>query len=125
MLDYARQRASAAVGNPRTAVLITSGPAGVQTGEFRCAVSDLRLYLLVPQTSDHLFNLEHEAAVTALTATCELKGQAQIISCAVPDLHLNLCQEPDAEWCALVCMNISRVQLRCEAGWRNRETIDL
>jgi hypothetical protein len=125
MFAYARQRASAAVGNPRTAVLITSGPAGVQTGEFRCAVSDLRLYLLVPQTSDHLFNLEHEATVTALTATCELKGQAQIISCAVPDRHLTLCQEPDAEWCALVRVEISRVQIRSEDGWRNGETLDL
>ena len=74
MLDYARQRATAAVGNPRTVVVITSGPAGVQTGEFRCEVSDLSLYLLIPQTSDHLFNLEHESTVTALTATCELKG---------------------------------------------------
>jgi hypothetical protein len=125
MFDYARQRASAAVGNPRTAVLITSGPAGVQTGEFRCAVSDLTLYLLMPQTSDHLFNLEHQATVTALTATCELKGQSQIISCAVPDLHLTLCQEPDAEWCALVRVEISRVQIRSEDGWRNCETLDL
>jgi len=125
MLDYARQRASAALGNPRTAVLITSGPAGVLTGEFRCTVSDLRLYLLLPQTSDHLFNLEHESTVTALTATCELKGQAQILSWAALDLQVDLRHEPDAEWCSLVCIEISRVQMRSEDGWRTRETIDL
>lgn len=125
MLDYARQRATAAVGNPRTVVLITSGPAGVQTGEFRCEVSDLRLYLLIPQTSDHLFNLEHESTVTALTVTCELKGQAQIISCVALDLKVDLRHEPDAAWCALVRVEISRVQLRSKGGWRRRGTIDL
>ena len=125
MLDYAHQRASAALGNPRTAVLITSGPAGVQTGEFRCEVFKLSLYLLIPQTSDHLFNLEHESTVTILTATCELKGQAQPVSCAAPDPNVGLCHEPDAEWCALVRVEILRVQIRSEDGWRNRETIDL
>ncbi len=125
MLDYARQRASAVLGNPRTAVLVTSGPAGVQTGEFRCEVFDLGLYLLIPQTSDHLFNLEHESTVTVLTATCELKGQARPISCAAADLHVGLCYEPDAEWCALVRIEISRVQIRSEDAWRNCETIDL
>ncbi len=125
MLDYARQRASAALGHPCTAVLVTSGPAGVQTGEFRCEVSDLGLYLLIPQTSDHLFNLEHESSVTVLTATCELKGHARPVSRDAPDLHVDLCSEPDAEWCALVHVEIFRVQIRSEDGWRNRETIDL
>ncbi len=125
MLDYARQRASAALGNPRTAVLVTSGPAGVQTGEFRCEASDLNLYLLIPQTSDHLFNLEHESAVTVLMATCEIKGQAQPVPRDAPDLNVGLCHEPDAEWCALVRVEIFRVQIRSEDGWRNRETIDL
>ena len=97
MLDYARQRASAALGSPRTAILITSGPAGVQTSEFRCEVIELSLYLLIPQTSDHLFNLEHESTVTVLTATCELKGRAQPISCAALELKVGLCHEPDAE----------------------------
>ena len=125
MLDYARQRASAALDDPRTVVLITSGPAGVQTGEFRCEVFDLSLYLLIPQTSDHLFNLEHESTVTLLTTTCELKGQARPVSRAASDLNVSLCHEPDAEWCALVRVEICQVQIRGEDGWRNRETIDL
>ncbi len=125
MLDYAHQRAAAVLGQPRTVVLITSGPAGVQTGAFRCALSDLQLYLLIPQTSDHLFNLEHESTVTLLTETCELKGQARRVSPVASDLHVELGREPDAEWCALVHVEISRVQIRSEDGWRNRETIDL
>jgi hypothetical protein len=79
----------------------------------------------VPQTSDHLFNLEHEASVTVLAAGCEVKGNAQIISRDAPDLNLDLWREPGAEWCARVRVEISQVQIRSERGWGNLETIDL
>ncbi len=125
MLDYARQRAIEALGNPRTAVLVTSGPAGVQVSEFPCEALDLNLYVLVPQTSDHLFNLEHDSAVTLLTARCELKGKAQIISRDARDLDLGSLRESGAEWCVLVRVEPSQVQIRGERGWGNLETIDL
>ncbi len=125
MLDYARQRAIEALGTPRIAVLVTSGPAGVQACEFRCEALDLDLYLLVPQTSDHLFNLEHDSIVTVLTAGCELKGKAQIIPRGAPDLELDLWREPGAEWCVLVRVEPFQVQIRSERGWGNLETIDL
>ena len=125
MLDYAHQRAIEALGTPRTAVLVTSGPAGVQANEFPCETMDLALYLLVPQTSDHLFNLEHESTVPLLTARCEIKGTAQIFSRGTSDLKLDLLQEPGAAWCALVRVEISQVQIRSEQGWGNLETIDL
>lgn len=125
MLAYAHQRASEALGKPRTAVLVTNGPAGVQAREFPCEVLDLVIYLVVPQTSDHLFNLEHDVAVTLLTTRCELKGTAQIVSRSASDLNLDLWREPAAEWCALVQIQISQVQIRSERGWGNLETIDL
>ena len=125
MLDYARQRAIYALGTPRIAVLVTSGPAGVQASEFPCEVIDLNLYLLVPQTSDHLFNLEHDAGVTVLAAGCELKGKAHIISRDMSDLELTLLQVSGAKWCVLVRVEISQVQIRSEQGWGNLETIDL
>ncbi len=125
MLDYAHQRASEALGSPRIAVLVTSGPAGVQASEFPCEAMGLNLCLLVPQTSDHLFNLEHESIVTLLTARCEIKGTAQIISHHALDLKLDLLREPGATWCALVRVEISQVQIRSEQGWGNLETIDL
>src|SRR3990170_2946427 len=124
MLDYARQRASEALRIPRTAVLATSGPAGVQAGEFPCEAIDLNLYLLVPQTSDHLFNLEHDSTVTLLTAGWELKGKAYIVSTGAPDLELDLLREPGAEWCVLVRVEPSQVQIRGEVGWGSLETID-
>jgi hypothetical protein len=125
MLDYVRQRAIEALGIPRTTVLVTNGPAGVQASEFRCEVMGLDLYLLMPQTSDHLFNLEYESAVTLLTAGCELKGKAQIISRGAVDLDCDLLREPGAEWCALVRVEITQMQIRSERGWGNLETLDL
>ncbi len=125
MLDYARQRASEALSIPRKAVLATSGPAGLQAGEFPCQALDLHLYLLVPRTSDHLFNLEHNPAVTLLTAGWELKGQAQVIPAGASDLKLDLLREPGTEWCALVRVAPCRLQIRRQEGWGNLETIDL
>ena len=125
MLDYARQRAIGALGTPQIAVLVTSGPAGVQASEFRCEAIELDIYLLVPQTSDHLFNLEHDSTITLLTVGCEIKGKAQIISRGTPDLELDLLRESGAEWCVLVRVKPSQVQIRSERGWGNLETIDL
>ena len=125
MFDYAQQRALEVLGTPRTAVLVTNGPAGIQIGEFACALSGLSLYLRVPQTSDHLFNLEYESTVTLLSARCEVKGRAQIIAREMVNLDCDLLREPAADWCAFLRVEISQVQLRSEAGWGNRETIDL
>jgi hypothetical protein len=125
MLDYARQRAIEALKLPRRAVLATSGPAGVQAGEFPCEATGLVLYLLVPRISDHLFNLEHGSFVTLLTGGWELKGKAQIILPDAPDLELNLLREPGAQWCVLVRVEPCQVQIRREEGWGNLETIDL
>jgi hypothetical protein len=125
MLDYARQRAMEVLKAVRTAVLATSGPAGVQASEFPCEAVGLDLYILVPQTSDHLFNLEHESTVTLLAAGLELKGDAQIITPGSTDLDMDLLQEPGAAWCALVRITPCQVQIRREGGWGNIETIDL
>jgi len=125
MLDYARLRAIEVLKDTRNVVLATSGPAGVQASEFPCEALGLDLYILVPQTSDHLFNLEHETTVTLLAAGWELKGEAQIVDPGTVDLELNLMQAPGAAWCALVRITPCQVQIRREGGWGNIETIDL
>jgi hypothetical protein len=124
MLDYARQRAMEALSVPRTVVLATSGPAGVQAGEFPCEAIDLDLYLLVPRTSDHLFNLENDSSVTLLAARWELKGEAHLLPPGAPALQLDLLREPGAEWCVLVRVEPSQMQIRKEEGWGNLETLD-
>jgi hypothetical protein len=125
MLDYARQRAIEALKIPRTVVLATSGPAGVQASEFPYEAKELALYLLVPRTSDHLFNLEHNCTATLLAAGWELKGETQIVATTPIGLDLNLLNEPGAEWCVLVRVDPVRIQIRRAGGWGNIETIDL
>ncbi len=125
MLDYAQQHAAEVLGNPPMAVLVTNGPAGVQVGEFPCAVMGLSVYLLVPQTSDHLFNLEQESAVTLLITSCELKGTARPLDYNDVPPTCALLQHPVVQWGTFLRVEISRVQLRSADGWGNRETLDL
>lgn len=125
MLDYARARAIQVLKLPRRAVLATHGPAGLQASEFPCEAVDLDLYLLLPWTSDHLFNLELDASVTLLTASWELRGEAQLVSPTALDSELELLKEPGAQWCALVLVDPSRIQIRRPQGWGYLETIEL
>ena len=104
---------------------MTSGPAGVQVSKGPCAAIDLKLYLLVPQTSDHLFNLEHNGAATLLAAGWELNGEGRVVAASAAGSDLGLLQEPGAEWCVLVRIDPVRIQIRRAGGWGNIETIDL
>src|SRR5512142_1802215 len=102
MLNYAHQQVAEALGKARIAILATSGPAGVQASEVLCEAQDLALYLLVPRTSDHLFNLEHNPNVTLLATGWELKGEARVLLPGEPGPVLDLFREPGVEWCVLV-----------------------
>lgn len=125
MLDYARQRAAELLKVPRRVVLATSGPAGLQAGVFACQTVGLNLYLLVPCTSDHLFNLEHDPSVTLLAPGWELKGEAQLVPADAPQDELDLLQEPASQWYVLVKVKPHRLQIHRVGGWGNIETIDL
>ncbi len=125
MFDYARQRAREELCIPRTAVLVTGGPAGILAGEFPCEAIDLVLFLLLPKTSDHLFNLEHNPDVTLLTSRWEMKGSAQTIPLESRGFCLGLLRDPGAKWCVLVQVEPRILQVRREKGWGNLETIDL
>lgn len=126
MLDYVHHRTIEALRVPRTVILVTSGPAGVQAGEFPCEATGLILYILVPRTSDHLFNLEYDSTVILLTAGWwEMKGNAKIISPSMVDIKLELLQEPGAEWYVLLQVKPCQIQIRRKEGWGNIETIDL
>ncbi len=123
MLDYARERAREVLKIPRTAVLATDGPAGLQLSELPCQALGLAVYLLLPPTSDHAFNLERSPAVTLLAATWELKGIARIVVGEKVDLEL--LRQPESEWSVLVQVAPSRIHILGDRGWGNVETIDL
>lgn len=123
MLDYARQRAIEVLKQVCRAVLVTSGPAGVQASEVACEAAELEIYLLVPRTSDHLFNLEHKPRVMLLSARWEVRGKALVQSGSARDL--DLLHTPEAAWCALVRAEPDEVQIRRAEGWGYSETIEL
>ena len=125
MLDYSRARAIQTLQPARSAVLATHGPAGLQVAEVPCQAVNLDLYLLLPWTSDHLFNLEQDPNVTLLTPGWELKGAARLISPTPPDLDLDLLREPAAAWSALLQVTPSRIQVRRPHGWGYLETLEL
>ncbi len=125
MLDYVRKRAIEALKSPRFIVLATNGPAGLLASEFPCESVGLSLYILIPKTSDHLFNLEMNSTVTLVAIGWELKGEARIVSLTELDLQLNLLNTPDIIWCQLIQIDPKQIQFRHEEGWGNIETIDL
>ncbi len=123
MLDYARERAREVIKLLRTAVLATDGPAGLQLSELPCQALGLEIYLLLPQTSDHLFNLEHNPAITLLTSAWKLKGEASIL--AGEKMDLGLLRRPEAAWSVVVRVTPVRIHILGDRGWGNIETIDL
>jgi hypothetical protein len=125
MLDYARQRAIEALRPIHRVILATSGPAGVQAGEFFCQTIELEIYLLLPRTSDHLFNLEQGSTVILLTEGWELRGEAQITTANPPSPNFELLRAPEAQLCQLVRVNPCRIHIRKKRGWGYLETIDL
>lgn len=57
------------------ATLATCGAAGPQVSVVPYQLHDLRLHLLLPQTADHLFNLEGQPDLVLLTPTWKLHGR--------------------------------------------------
>jgi hypothetical protein len=125
MLDYAHQRAIEALGIPHRVILASSGPAGVQVSEVKYEARELELYLLVPQTSDHIFNLEADPSVTLLTPLLEIKGKARILPTIPEGLDLGLLHEAEPGWCALVRVEPQLIQFRNPGGWGYLESIDI
>ncbi len=125
MLDYARQRARNVLKNPRKVILATSGPAGVHVSEFPCEAIDLDLYLLIPKTSEHFFNLENDHAVTLLSSSWEVKGEAELINLPTSDIGINFLNESDAEWCRIVRVHPHQIHIRRPKGWGYCESIEI
>lgn len=125
MFDYVRLRASETIKDVRSVVLATSGPAGVQANEFTCEAHGLLLYLLLPQTSDHLYNLEHDSQVTLLAHGWQVKGNAQVITAQEAPDSLRLLQNAGARWSTLLRIEVCVLQITGVKGWGNIETIDL
>lgn len=123
MLNHLRQRVTEVLSAARSATLSTHGAAGIQANVFACEAADLGLYVLIPRTSDHLFNLEHNPEVVVTTETWQVRGIARI----APECPagLNLLHQPDAAWCEVVMVRPTRLQIYRHDGAGHAETIDI
>jgi hypothetical protein len=123
VLQHIRQRVAEALVKASTVTLSTYGPADIQAGVFACEAAGVTLYLLVPRTSDHLFNLENNPIVVATTETWQLRGTARVVE--QRPIGLALLDRPDASWCELVEMRPTRMQIRRSEGEGYAETFDI
>jgi hypothetical protein len=76
MLNKLRAEALALIATTPDCTLSTIGPAGVQASVVACVVREDCVYVLVPSTVDHLFNLEHELEVVLTSTLWQLRGAA-------------------------------------------------
>lgn len=124
MLESLRLRVTEALKAESAATLSTNGPGGIQVGFFPCEADGLIFYLLVPASSDVLFNLESETAVVVTTPRWQMEGQAEV--CPLPQAAptLQLMQSPRAAGCMLVVVHCHRIHFNWAEGWGYQETID-
>ncbi len=125
MVNYARERAMEVLKTARTAILATAGIAGLQVSEFPCEAVELDLYLLLPRTSDHLFNLEQDGRVALHTDQWELTGKGRALSLKEEWPRIALLPRTGTEWYVLVKIVPSQIQVLRPEGWGPAETIDL
>lgn len=125
MLEPLRQQVSAALASTSAATIATSGPGGLHADSYPCEALNLRLYLLLPRTSDHLVNLENDSSVVVLTERWRLHGEGHVLPADNYPEPLALQKSPDAKWRVVVEVRPTRLELEPEGGWGYRETIDL
>lgn len=125
MLDHLRQRVIQALASVQAATLSTYGAAALQATLLPCEAAGLRLYLLLPATSDHLLNLESQPEAVVTTADWQLRGTAVILSHTGYPPNLTLLQKPEAQWSRLVEIRPSQLNIRRCNGWGFSETIDI
>lgn len=125
MLNHLRQRAAEALARPRSATLATSGSGGLQADEVPCQGVGLRLYLLLPSTSEHLVNLEGDPSVVINADGWRLLGIARTLPPGERPPGLTLSEGPRGRWSCVVEVRASRLDFGRRDGWGYRETLDL
>jgi hypothetical protein len=125
MINYARERAIEILKTADTVVLATTGLNGVQASEFPCEAVELDLYLLVPRTSDHLFNLEHDDRVALHTDQWELTGKVLVLSPREKWPHISITPKTGIAYHVLIKVVPSQIHVLRSEGWGPAETIDL
>jgi hypothetical protein len=124
MLAHLRQRVVEALATVQEVLLATSGPAEIQASRVPCEAHELRLYLLVPRASDHLFNLEQQPEIVVVNREWELRGRARVLHNGERPAELGLGRRPEAAWSEWVEVAVEQFHHHAAPG-RAAETIDI
>ncbi len=124
MLDYNTRRAYDLMAQVDRVTIATCGPAGILVGEFPCRSAGLDLYVSLPVTSDHLFNLENDPNITLCCPQWELYGRIQIIPAVALPPSLTSQADCYTGYCEWIRILPVKLQIRKATGWGYTETID-
>lgn len=125
MLDHLRQQVIETLAPVHSATLSTYGPAELQASLLPCESSGLRLYLLLPATSDHLLNLENQPEVVVSTSDWQLRGIALVLDSADYPPELCLHRKPEMQWSRLIEIRPTQLHIRRRNGWGYSDTLDI
>ncbi len=128
MLDKLRDRALNVIAATPTCILSTTGPAGLQASAVSCRVHATqagpeqrrRVFVFIPVTSDHLFNLEHFPQVMLTTPQWQLRGLVGADQAAHPEVTVVNAQQQ------VMAFEVTPVRVHIEptSDGDHRETID-
>lgn len=127
MLDKLRDHALATLAENESCILSTTGPAQLQASVVRLAVREGRPYLLIPVTSDHLFNLEQEPTVLLTTRHWQLRGTAVPVKpayTALPPALAFLFDPAQAHAGSIIEVIPQQMHIEAGQGQPHRQTID-
>ncbi|MBZ0298716.1 MAG: pyridoxamine 5'-phosphate oxidase family protein [Anaerolineae bacterium] len=116
MNPHLQQQIEELLAQDETVTLATCGQAGPQISHVPYATHQSHLYLFVPYSSDHLFNLETQPELVLLSPGWKLSGQGdtkQDTSLAAP-----------YTWQAVITVHPRRLHILSEDGQSSIETID-
>ena len=125
MLDHLRHLVIEALASVRAATLSTYGPAELQATLLPCESVELRLYMLLPATSDHVLNLHERSEVVVTAPGWQLRGTAAIAESGSYPQEMELLRKPEAQWSRLVEVRPAILHIRRRQGWGYKETIDI
>lgn len=125
MLEHLKQRVIAILEPTQVVTLSTHGPAGIQAQVLPCIAQGLRLFVFVPTTSDHLYNLEQEPDVVATTSDWQLRGLGRTLLPSEIPADFPLFRVIQAVDYSVVEINPVRVEIGRPNGSGFLESIDI
>jgi hypothetical protein len=125
MLEHLRQRIIQTLAGVRAVTLSTYGPAELQASRLPCQVVEIDLYVLVPRSSDHLFNIESKPDVVVVNENWNLQGTACLVTPDECPPEIELTRRPEAAWSEIIKIHPGRLTILRPSHGSPLETIDV